>query len=277
MVRERVREAIVAEVATKEHPLLPVVNRYTEFVTTAGVEDQTTRPIVRLAKSHLNAAILHSVKEGEGPAIEILEELDGVDCFTPNSRKIGIQIPYRYENAPMRYEPDFVIRLQGGKMLVLEIKGEGGLIHGDSRDKAEAKKAGAVKWCAAINNARRYGEWAYVFCDDPTALRSQIQVHAEAGTGALLPFQHFEPKDGDHFTTCVPLTTLRAAAGTFSEEQLGFDELVEWAQEWITWDNHPPFEKGMFVARIQGRSMEPEILDGAYCLFRLPRGGRQYL
>ena len=29
----------------------------------------------------------------------------------------------------------------------------------------------------------------------------------------------------------------------------------------------------MFVAKVQGRSMEPEIPDGAYCLFRPPRAG----
>ena len=29
----------------------------------------------------------------------------------------------------------------------------------------------------------------------------------------------------------------------------------------------------MFVARVQGKSMEPEIPDGAYCLFRQPRAG----
>ena len=29
----------------------------------------------------------------------------------------------------------------------------------------------------------------------------------------------------------------------------------------------------MFVARVQGQSMEPEIPSGSYCLFRPPRGG----
>ena len=272
-VRERVREAIVAGVASKEHPLLPVTNRYRRWVTTEGVEDQTTRRIERLTKSHLNAAIIHS--DDEVKAIEILEELDCVDCFTPNSRKIGIQIPYRYEDASSRYEPDFVIKLQGGAMLVLEIKGEAGLIHGDSRDKSEAKKGAAAKWCAALNNSRQFGQWAYVFCDDITALRSQVLAHADSGT-AVLPFRRVTPDAGDYFRICVPLTTLSAAAGAFSEEQMGFDELVQWAQEWIAWEDHPRFEAGMFVARVRGRSMEPEIPDGAYCLFRPPKvGSRQ--
>jgi SOS-response transcriptional repressor LexA len=158
-------------------------------------------------------------------------------------------------------------------MLILEIKGEGGLIHGDNRDKTEAKKTGTRKWIDAVNNAKRYGTWAYVFCDDLSQLRSQILAHVDPGTAVLLPFRHITPKAGDHFKTCVPLTTLRAAAGAFSEEQMGFDELVSWAQDWVTWDSHPAFEEGMFVARVQGKSMEPEIPDGAYCLFRQPRAG----
>jgi hypothetical protein len=69
------------------------------------------------------------------------------------------------------------------------------------------------------------------------------------------------------------LTSLIAAAGRFSEEQAGLDELAAWASEWVTWDNHPRFEPGMFVAQVQGRSMEPEIPDRSYCLFRPPRAG----
>ncbi len=268
-VREIVREGITAAVATKNHPLVPVLNRYEPFVTTDGVEDQTTRPIVRLTRSHLNAAITRS--EDETRAIEVLEDLDCVDCFVPNSRKIGMTIPYRYQDAPMRYEPDFVVRLRGGKMLVLEIKGLAGLIHDPNQ--VSAKNAGAAKWVEAINNTGRHGTWAFVYCDQVAALRSMILAHAEASGSSALPFREVTPKASERFLTCVPLTSLRAAAGRFSEEQGGFDELAEWASEWITWDNHPAFDAGMFVARVHGKSMEPEIPDGAYCLFRPPRAG----
>jgi type III restriction enzyme len=268
-VREIVREGITAAVASKNHPLLPVLNRYEPFVSTNGVEDQTTRPIIRLARSHLNAAIPRS--DDERKAIDVLEELDCVECFAPNSRKIGMTIPYRYQDAPMRYEPDFVVRLRGGKMLVLEIKGLAGLIHDPNQ--VAAKNAGAAKWVEAINNIARYGTWAFVYCDHLADLRSMILAHAEPSGATLLPFRQVTPKASERFQTCVPLTSLRAAAGRFSEEQAGFDELAEWAAEWVTWDNHPAFEAGMFVAKVQGKSMEPEIPDGAYCLFRPPRAG----
>ena len=151
-VRERVRDGITAAVATKDHPLLPVTNRYEPYVTTDGIEDQTTWPTASLAKSHLNAAIVRS--DDERKAIDVLEDLACVECYTPNSRKIGMTIPYRYNDAPHRYEPDFVVRLRGGKMLVIEIKGLAGLVHGDDENLVQAKSAAARKWVEAVNNAQ---------------------------------------------------------------------------------------------------------------------------
>ena len=66
---------------------------------------------------------------------------------------------------------------------------------------------------------------------------------------------------------------MKAAAGKFSEDQILYDGFDQWGEEWITWDNAPKFEKGMFVAKVSGNSMEPLIPDGAYCLFRQPRAG----
>jgi phage repressor protein C with HTH and peptisase S24 domain len=95
-----------------------------------------------------------------------------------------------------------------------------------------------------------------------------------AAPGAkILPFRIVRPKKNEHFRTCVPFTTLRAAAGRFSEEQTGLDDRAEWAEEWVTWDGAPKFEPGMFVAKVQGDSMEPEVPSGSYCLFRAPRAG----
>ena len=160
-------------------------------------------------------------------------------------------IPYRYNDGQFRYEPDFVVRLRGGKMLVIEIKGLGGLIHDPNQ--VAAKNTAAAKWVEAVNNSKRFGEWAFVYCDQVAELRSQILEHAGAAASGVLPFRLVTPKASERFETCVPLTSLRAAAGRFSDEQAGFDELAEWASEWVTWDDHPPFEPGMFVAKVHGQ------------------------
>ena len=66
--------------------------------------------------------------------------------------------------------------------------------------------------------------------------------------------------------TCVPLVPLKAAAGAFSDPQHVEDD--NW--EWVTVDPKRRLRPGMFVAQVVGKSMEPAIPDGSYCLFRAP-------
>jgi len=58
-----------------------------------------------------------------------------------------------------------------------------------------------------------------------------------------------------------------------SEKQLTFDVFEPLNCEYVTWDNHVPFEKGMFVAKMRGNSMAPNIQEDVYCLFRLYQKG----
>lgn len=91
---------------------------------------------------------------------------------------------------------------------------------------------------------------------------------ASGAAAAVLPFRWVTPKPAERFSTCVPLVPLHAAAGGFSEAQEDLPEPGAPDAAWITWDGAPRFAEGMFVAQVEGRSMEPAIPDGAYCLFR---------
>jgi len=91
---------------------------------------------------------------------------------------------------------------------------------------------------------------------------------ADAPDAKVLPFRRVTPKPADRFKRCVPLVSLRAAAGVWSDEQEGIRELDDAEQDWVTWDDAPRFTKDMFVAQVDGRSMEPQIPSGSYCLFR---------
>lgn len=271
MLRERVRDGILPAAASDEAPLLPILNSYQPECSTADANYRTARPVASLTKSHLNLAPIYSA-EGERRAIDILEESDAVECYVATDRNVGVTIAYEYQDNPHLYSPDFAVRLRGGRLVLLEIKGWGG--ERWDEDRVLAKNAAAKKWVAAVNNAGRWGDWAFEICRDLGKLRATLERYATASDEAkVLPFRLVRPKKGEHFRTCVPLTTLRAAAGQFSEEQAGFDDRAEWAEEWVTWEGAPAFEPGMFVAKVQGDSMEPKIPSGAYCLFRPPRGG----
>jgi hypothetical protein len=81
------------------------------------------------------------------------------------------------------------------------------------------------------------------------------------------PFRRVTPKPDERYRTCVPLIGLEAAAGAWRAQE-GVPEPEDPNVEWVTWDGSRRFAKDMFVARVAGRSMEPLIPDGAYCLFR---------
>ena len=68
----------------------------------------------------------------------------------------------------------------------------------------------------------------------------------------------------------VPLVPLQAAAGAFGDPH-AIPEESDW--EWVELETARSLRPGMFVAQVVGKSMEPRIPDGAYCLFASPVTG----
>ena len=65
----------------------------------------------------------------------------------------------------------------------------------------------------------------------------------------------------------LPLVALKLVAGGHGL-QIGFDTLPGWAEYWVRPKDILVLEKGMFVAQVHGKAMEPLIPAGAYCVFR---------
>ena len=103
-------------------------------------------------------------------------------------------------------------------------------------------------------------------------LRSDTGAEREV-TSALPPtLRLVEPPAEQRYSTCLPLVPLKAAAGAFSNIQHVEDDDFDW----VTIESTHRLRRGMFVAQVVGKSMEPAIPDGAYCLFRAPvEGTRQ--
>jgi SOS-response transcriptional repressor LexA len=166
-----------------------------------------------------------------------------------------------------------MVRVRGGTTVLVEIKGGGGEIW--APDQIRAKNAAAQKWVAAVNNLGTFGKWAFEICRDLNRLEGQIAQHA---VGARpLPFYRIdEPRDEERFSVCVPLVELHPAAGLFSEEQVVQASNPDWGDDWVRPTTNRPLKRGMFVAQVNGRSMEPDVPDGSYCLFGpAPEGTRQ--
>jgi hypothetical protein len=104
--------------------------------------------------------------------------------------------------------------------------------------------------------------------------RQAIGYSGEARFTADKLFDEHVDRDVRPFVTHLPLYALRAAATKFGDE---FDP-AEMAEP-LSWMRAPAglrVQEGMFVAQVTGRSMEPLIPDGGYCIFRAPVvGSRQ--
>lgn len=68
---------------------------------------------------------------------------------------------------------------------------------------------------------------------------------------------------------CIPLYSLRAACGAFVEGETPEEE------GWVDATGHgfTPDPKRFFVVRAKGKSMEPRIKDGSFCVFEKYNGG----
>ena len=106
----------------------------------------------------------------------------------------------------------------------------------------------------------------------PGAFQTGSEADAASdGAAKVVPFRPrtVEPVTEDRYVTCVPLVPLRAAAGAFSDQQHIEDDDFEW----VAVESRHRLRKGMFVAQVVGKSMEPAIADGAWCLFHSPVAG----
>lgn len=100
-----------------------------------------------------------------------------------------------------------------------------------------------------FSNTFRVSDRESVAVDSPErALQRLYRRHVEA---TVQPFR-----------THLPLYAARAAAGSFSAHQD-----VEQA-DWVEVPPDVRLAPNMFVAQVTGRSMEPEIPDGSWCIFR---------
>ncbi|HVL50076.1 MAG TPA: S24 family peptidase [Actinomycetota bacterium] len=81
------------------------------------------------------------------------------------------------------------------------------------------------------------------------------------------PFEVVAASDALPWINCIPLVSLKAAAG-----HVGDEKLVE-PDAWVRPNGSTKPATGLFVARVEGESMNRRIPNGAYCVFRRPVAG----
>jgi type III restriction enzyme len=152
--------------ASQERPI--IARGASGIRTTAMVNFHTGKDIdeEHVKKCHLNAAVFDSSWERQ--AAEILDNHDRVRAWVKNDR-LGLVVPYRKDGVARKYLPDFVVEMTDGSFLIVEIKGQ----EGD----AAIKKAAAERWCKAVTNDGRLGNWDYRICRGPNEIRNVLAAH----------------------------------------------------------------------------------------------------
>ena len=102
-------------------------------------------------KSHIS----HVVEDSSWEASEAfrLERNKHVLSWAKNDH-LGFVTPYIFDGTIKNYYPDFLIKLDNGMMLVLEVKGI------DSQQN-KTKRKYLDEWIRAINTDGRFGRWAW--------------------------------------------------------------------------------------------------------------------
>src|SRR5204863_6669316 len=114
----------------------------------------TAKPCEPTTKSHISHVVADSGLEVS--IANVLEHDARVVAYAKNDR-LFLEIPYRYLGRTLRYRPDFIVKLQNGRMLLIEGKGR-------KDEKDDAKTTAARRWVAAVNAWGKLGVWSHHLC-----------------------------------------------------------------------------------------------------------------
>ena len=121
----------------------------------------TGKPCARTEKSHINFCVYDSTWEASDAYV--LDTSPYVAAWAKNDH-LGFEVLYVYEGVVRKYRPDFLVRLAGGEMLVLETKG---LVTEQDRVKLRYLR----EWIDAVNAHGGFGNWRLAIADEPGKIR----------------------------------------------------------------------------------------------------------
>ena len=154
------------------------------------------------------------------------------------------------------YYPDFLVKKTDGNYQVVEVKGDN-----------KIDNAVVVAKKEAAESLTRASQMTYVLLQSSNLLPVDKTIKS---TKRDLPlFDNVADYSHRMFKDFLPVYSLEAACGKFGEGQ-------EVECEGWTEVKGRRLDERMFIARAIGRSMEPTIHDGDFCIFRAnPEGTRQ--
>ena len=116
-----------------------------------------------------HSQISHCVYDSGWEATEayVLEKNPHVKAWAKNDH-LGFEIVYVYEGVVRKYIPDYLVKLENGKTLVLETKGR-------MTERDMAKRKALETWIKAVNGTGEFGVWCNAISMNVADVDSIIQ------------------------------------------------------------------------------------------------------
>ncbi len=160
-------EAIYFENASR---LEPVFDTARPILSTGDMMKwYTGKPCTSAHRSHISYCVCDSTWEQK--AADDLDRSPHVEAWVKNDH-LGFEIFYFYRGAVRKYRPDFLVRLQKGNMLVLEMKGVD-----DERNRT--KRRFLKEWIDAVNQHGGFGTWRADVCFEAGGVTDIVKRHAQ--------------------------------------------------------------------------------------------------
>ncbi|MBI4128322.1 MAG: hypothetical protein HY459_04640 [Parcubacteria group bacterium] len=121
----------------------------------------TSKPVQPTKKSQISHIVMDSRWEALASEFD-RERIPGLVSWAKNDH-LGLEIYYFWQGETHIYYPDFIIKFEGNRHLILEVKGR-------EDDKTKAKHLAAEEWIRAVNAYGNLGTWEFKVLRDPKDL-----------------------------------------------------------------------------------------------------------
>lgn len=165
-ITERLITAIRPDEKAGESALLPRLERFRPRGSTGEVLFRTAKPTKPTMKSHVSHVVLDT-KRWESSVAFYLEQTDLVHSYVKNDH-LDFTIDYQFAGSQHVYVPDFLVKLNNGRTIILEVKGY-------EDEQSRAKHEAAKRWCDAVSRWGQMGRWEFVVCREPNLVKSILE------------------------------------------------------------------------------------------------------
>lgn len=139
----------------------PILNLGCPVGTTDDVFFDTRKKVFETTNSHVSHVTLDGKDGNEwekrvAKVCELLAEDGTITSYVKNDH-LGLAIPYVHKGKRHEYWPDFILKFDGDRYLIVEVSGS----QKSPGPTAEKARTARDAWCASVNNHGAFGIWGY--------------------------------------------------------------------------------------------------------------------